>query len=189
MGTLTELAKTRLAPVLGEGALAVDATAGNGHDCLFLAGAVGESGHVWACDIQQAALDTTAQRLADASLRHRVTLVRDCHERLTHWLPRRAHERLSAVMFNLGYLPGGDHSLVTTAGGTVAALSQAASLLALGGKLSVLVYRGHPQAMEEYHRVLDWCRESPLALDVERFDGAGDPHGTSPVLLIASLRQ
>ena len=42
--------------VLREGDLAVDATAGNGHDTVFLAQAVGETGKVFAIDVQAAAI-------------------------------------------------------------------------------------------------------------------------------------
>ena len=45
------------------GETVVDATAGNGNDTQFLAELVGENGHVLAFDIQQAALDSTAERL------------------------------------------------------------------------------------------------------------------------------
>lgn len=46
------------------GAVAIDATAGGGVDTLFLARTVGPGGHVYAFDVQQAALDRTRERLA-----------------------------------------------------------------------------------------------------------------------------
>lgn len=185
MGTLTEQAKRKLAPVLGEGALVVDATAGNGHDSLFLAQAVGNTGHVWACDIQPRALEATARRLEEEGVAERVTLVQEGHERLDQWLPRRVHGRLAAVMFNLGYLPGGDRTQVTTPETTRMALSRAASLLVPGGCITVLVYRAHSGALEEYRQVLDWCQASYLS--IERHDGAEGPGGTGPVLFVATV--
>lgn len=187
MGTLTEQAKRKLTPVLGEGALAVDATAGNGHDSLFLAQAVGAAGHVWACDIQPGALESTASRLQQEGVAERVTLVQEGHERLDQWLPHRVHGRLGAVMFNLGYLPGGDQTQVTTPQTTIAALSRAASLLAPGGCLTVLVYRAHAGALEEYRQVLGWCQGSHLSF--ERFDGVEGPCGTGPVLFVVTLAE
>ncbi len=58
-------AKTLLSSVINEGDIAVDATAGNGHDTLFLANLVGETGFVYAFDIQQQAVDVTIQRLKE----------------------------------------------------------------------------------------------------------------------------
>jgi hypothetical protein len=65
------------------------------------------------------------------------------------------------MMFNLGYLPGGDHQLVTRAERTVLALQNACELLADGGVLSVLAYRGHPGGREEAQAVRDWCGGQP----------------------------
>lgn len=47
----------------GAALLAVDATAGNGHDTLFLAQLLGQGGQVAAFDIQPQALEKTAERL------------------------------------------------------------------------------------------------------------------------------
>ena len=58
-------AKYLLSETIVPGETVVDATAGNGNDTLFLAEYVGENGHVFAFDIQQAALESTAQRLGE----------------------------------------------------------------------------------------------------------------------------
>ncbi|MDU4300787.1 MAG: rRNA methyltransferase, partial [Eikenella corrodens] len=51
-----------LAQATPEGGIAVDATAGNGHDTLFLAQCVGSGGRVYAFDIQPQALAATQAR-------------------------------------------------------------------------------------------------------------------------------
>ena len=73
------------------GETVVDATAGNGNDILFLATHVGENGHVYAFDIQQQALDATAERLNDFN--DRVTLVLDSHANVDNMYrnPLRCH--------------------------------------------------------------------------------------------------
>ena len=48
---------------LGEGDVAVDFTMGNGGDTLFLSKTVGESGRVYAFDIQEEALTSTRAHL------------------------------------------------------------------------------------------------------------------------------
>lgn len=50
------------------GGFAVDATAGNGHDTVFLCRAVGPQGRVLAMDIQQQAVDATNARLQSVGL-------------------------------------------------------------------------------------------------------------------------
>jgi len=52
-----------MAACLRPGDWAVDATAGNGHDALFLAQTVGPQGRVVAFDVQPAAATATRRRL------------------------------------------------------------------------------------------------------------------------------
>lgn len=141
---LTELAHEHVAAVLRPGDLAADATAGNGHDTLFLARAVGETGRVFAFDIQPEALAATRARLEKHGVAGRCEMIPDCHSAFVSRLPEQAHGALGAVMANLGYLPGGREAIVTTADGTLRMLSQAAANLRPGGILSVIAYPGHP---------------------------------------------
>ncbi|MDR2863562.1 MAG: methyltransferase domain-containing protein [Puniceicoccales bacterium] len=151
--SLTQLAHNTAAPLLQDGDFAVDATAGNGHDTVFLASAVGPSGHVCAFDVQQAALDATRARLEKAGLTDRVTLIAAGHETIPAHLPPDWKGTVAAVLFNLGYLPGGDHSIITRSKTTLPALHAAITWLRPGGLLSVLVYPGHPGGADEAQAV------------------------------------
>ena len=109
--------------LLGEtiipGETVVDATAGNGNDTQFLAEHVGENGHVFAFDIQQAALDSTAARLGE--LNERVTLILDSHDNVEQYVDG----QIGGAVFNLGYLPHSeDLSIVTKPDSTIKAIHQ-----------------------------------------------------------------
>ena len=75
----------------------VDATMGNGKDTLFLAELVGETGHVYAFDVQAEAVARTHERVCEAGFEARSTLLlaaacaagRDSH----HGQPRLAARR------------------------------------------------------------------------------------------------
>ncbi|BCJ86770.1 rRNA methyltransferase [Effusibacillus dendaii] len=138
--------------------LAVDATVGNGHDTLFLAECVGANGLVYGFDIQSAAIEAASNRLSDARLLQRVVLLEAGHERLAEMLPQDTKGNLQAVMFNLGYLPGGDKSVITRADTTVRALQTALEWLAPQGVITCVIYPGHPGGAEESDRVLQWAR-------------------------------
>jgi len=157
---LTAIAQQRVAAVVADGHYAVDATVGNGHDTLFLAGQVGERGHVWGFDVQQPALAATAARLAERGLSGRVSLLHAGHQTLAERLPARAAGQLSAVMFNLGYLPGSDKQVTTRPDTTLQALAAALANLRPGGLLSVLAYRGHAGGDDESRAVADWLQEA-----------------------------
>jgi len=158
MVPLTELAHQHLREHLAPGDMVIDATAGNGHDTLFLSRCVGPTGQVFAVDLQQAALDATQRRLDEARAEN-VTLILGSHAELRDLIPCRYHGTVAAVMFNLGYLPGGDKSLITRSESTLRALDAAWQLLRPEGWLTVLAYPGHPGGQQELECVLNW-RES-----------------------------
>ena len=156
--TVLEYSHAVVAEVLLPGEVAVDATVGNGHDTLFLAQKVGPQGKVYGFDIQERALAAAERRLRDAGVHRQVQLFLSGHERLKEVLPREEHGRVKAVMFNLGYLPGGDKGLVTQPGTTIQALTAALDVLAPGGRISVVAYPGHPTGQVETEELLTFSR-------------------------------
>ena len=143
---LRELRKYFLAPYLYDGAYAVDCTMGNGHDTAFLSHSVGEKGRVWAFDIQKSALESTAKRLADEGCPDNCTLILDSHANLA----RHVTQPVSAVVFNLGYLPGsGNKALTTMRPSTAAAFEASLGLVETGGIVFVAVYPGHEEGRLE----------------------------------------
>lgn len=145
---LTKQAHELCRGALSPGDAAIDATAGNGHDTLFLARAVGPSGTVFAFDVQSDAIAATSQRLTDEGLTN-VTLLQRDHAEMDAAVPSEFHGQVAAVMFNLGYLSGGDHGIVTRPSTTLAAVQQSLALLRRGGVLTVLAYTGHAGGREE----------------------------------------
>ncbi|MBC7963308.1 MAG: class I SAM-dependent methyltransferase [Steroidobacteraceae bacterium] len=140
---------------------AVDATCGNGHDTLLLAALTGSQGHVWGFDIQQQAIAETARKLVEAGLGGQVTLLHSGHEELATHLAG----PVRMVLFNLGYLPGGDRTLITRPETTAIALLQSLELLAAGGVVLVTIYPGHDGGDEERQAVDGWA----AALDPRKF--------------------
>lgn len=195
---LTAVAHELLAEVLRPGDWAIDATAGNGHDTQFLAQCVGEAGRVLAMDVQLAAIESTARRLddsqpgalTDVSGRGRfaavrqigpVTLAWGSHTELARLAARLAEEegtsqrRFRAIAFNLGFRPGGHHGVTTTHRGTTRALAAALDWLEIGGRLTVLVYPGHPAGVAELAVVRELCPRVPTAeFAVQHFRSSND---------------
>ncbi len=143
------------------GTCAIDATVGNGLDTMFLARQVGSDGLVIGFDIQPQALATATKRLKTAGLLARVKLINDSHARLEHYLSNLGRSDVSACLFNLGYLPGSDKSVITKPDTTVKALAAASSHLMPNGLLSIVAYTGHPGGKEEAAAVRDWADALP----------------------------
>jgi len=165
--------------------MALDATVGTGRDTKALASIVGDSGRVFGFDVQSSALDMTRERLAKAGLMARVTLFEAGHERMAEFLPPSVRGRIDVAMFNLGYLPGGDHHLTTCAENTVAALTEALRCLSPGGLLTVMCYPGHPEGAFECRAVENWTKGLEEAFFCEWVDAVlQNPDRPSPRLLL-----
>ena len=137
------------------GAQAVDATLGNGHDCLWLCSLVGETGHVYGFDVQQAAVENSRMRLEAAGVQSRATLLLDGHQNMRSHIPP---ESVDAVMFNLGWLPGAQHGVTTHTETTLQAVNAALEVLKEEGLLTICVYPGHEEGAREREALLAWAQ-------------------------------
>lgn len=151
------LAADILRQVLSEGDEAVDATMGNGHDTETLCRLVGPAGHVYAFDIQAQAVANTGLRLRDAGLADRASLFHTGHEHMKEQVPH----PVRLVMFNLGWLPGGDHQITTRLRTTFSAVEQGLDLLLPGGVLLICVYPGHEEGAREREALIDLLSSLP----------------------------
>jgi len=150
---VTEAHKT-LQPYLSAHSITIDATTGNGHDTLFLAR---HSQKVYAFDIQKAAIDATRLRLQKSDYTHKVKLIHAGHESMLEHISE--NKKIDAIIFNLGYLPHSDQSIVTQKNSTLCALNHALSLLSPKGIISILAYPGHPGGTAEMHSVIHWYQQ------------------------------
>lgn len=167
---------------LQPGTCAVDATCGNGHDTLTLCQLVLKENntHVYAYDIQHQAILATRQRLEEhltAAELERVILIEGCHSRfeeISKELP------VGLIVYNLGYLPGGDKSRTTLTKTTMESIENACNLIAPGGLISITCYPGHPEGALEEEMLLpfaeklssaEWCCTYHRRINRERSPG------------------
>jgi hypothetical protein len=157
--SLVNTAHDLIRDILSPGDITVDATVGNGHDTLFLAEQVGPSGHVYGFDIQQAAIDSTLEKFRQTPLSDRLILIHASHAEMSDKIPAHHHGKIRAIMFNLGYLPGGDKSIITLTDSTLSALTTAGRILAVNGIITLLAYPGHQGGDSETDQVKNWCAQ------------------------------
>ena len=144
------------------GACAIDATMGNGHDTAWLCELVGENGKVYAFDVQQEAVNHTAERLEKAGYKERAELYCIGHEHMAELVDQPA----DAIVFNLGWLPGAEHGVTTQTNTTLRAAEAALSLLKEEAVMTLCVYPGHAEGTRELQALLEWAGK----LDDKRFD-------------------
>lgn len=187
MTRLTDQAHEIIAAVLQPGETAVDATAGNGHDTLFLCQTVGPAGKVYALDIQQGALDQAAELLQQVGFSNCEFVCGD-HSLLEELVPAGCQQKTGAIMFNLGYLPGGDHCQITKTDTTLAAIEAALLLLRSGGILTVLAYPGHAGGDSETKAVAEYFSQLEESAFQTNVIYARSESTSAPRLFVAKKR-
>ncbi len=135
------------------GDLAIDATCGRGQDTLFLARLVGKTGRVFAFDIQGQAIHSTYCLVRKQGWLDVVVMIKDDHSNMADHLSGNTPK---ACVFNLGYMPEGDHDIITTPHSTISALKNSLDILAADGVVSLVFYTGHPGGQEEYEAINDY---------------------------------
>lgn len=146
----TNLSKHIVSQVVKTGDCVIDATMGNGNDTLFLRKLVGSSGKVFAFDIQTTAINNTNALLMVHGLHDSVELIHGGHEDMDLYV----HENIAAAMFNLGFLPKGDHQIITNPQTTILAIEKALLLLLPNGIITISIYYGHEGGLAEKDAVL-----------------------------------
>ena len=177
-------AHQRIRPHLFPGAIAIDATLGNGYDSLFLAQHIAPTGKLYGFDIQPAAILATQTRMQTAQLAELTQLFRESHAQLAQLIPVSEHGKIQAIMFNLGYLPGAEKHLITQTASTLTALAASVNLLSTTGLLSILAYPGHPGGAEETQAVSDWIAQLPSTQFNCEVLLSTHPHATAPRLFL-----
>lgn len=134
-----------------EGDICIDATAGNGNDTQLLCELVGEKGRVFAFDIQSQAVENTKKRLEEHQLLGRADVLLESHVNMGNYVKE---DVVSCIVFNFGYLPGGDHNLATKKETSIAAIYEGLRLLKKGGMMSLCIYSGGDSGFEERDVIL-----------------------------------
>lgn len=145
-----------------QGGFCIDATAGRGRDTELLCRLVGADGRVLAMDIQPEAVSATTELLREQGLLDRARVVCDSHSNMGCYAEP---ESADCIVFNLGWLPGGDHSIYTIAQTSLQAIGQGLELLKPGGVMSISSYYGGSNGTEERDAVLGYL----AAMDSKRF--------------------
>ena len=147
-----QMAHAFLSEVITKEDIAVDATMGNGYDTLFLAQLAKK---VYAFDIQEQAIKQTTKRLVEAKVDN-VELLLTGHENVDQYIAT-----IKAAIFNLGYLPSADKSVITQPHTTIQALEKLCQRLVIGGRIAIMIYYGHEGGDVERDAVLDFVSQLP----------------------------
>jgi tRNA A58 N-methylase Trm61 len=162
LARVLDYAKRVVEGVVKPGEITIDATIGQGNDTLFLAQLVGAEGFVFGFDIQAKALSIAVIKIKEKlGLACNINLFHRSHEFMLDMMPLEHQGQVSAIMFNLGYLPGFNHQITTLPQSTLVGLHAAIQLLRKGGLVTIVAYTGHEGAQEEADAVVHWASLLP----------------------------
>jgi len=151
INTLTlahKCARERVQP----GDLCIDATAGRGQDTAFLCELVGPTGRVLSFDIQEEAIQCTRDRLRERGLDGIGTVIMDSHSNMDLYAKP---DSVDLIVFNFGYLPGGNKQVFTLADTSVEAITKGVDLLKKSGIMCLSLYFGGPNGYSERDAILE----------------------------------
>lgn len=137
-----------------EGSVCIDATAGRGYDTEFLCSLVGENGKVYAFDIQKEATESTKNLLSEKGYKNAEVILASHAD-----MDKFVKEKADCIVFNLGWLPKGDHNIHTEAESSIKAIEKGLDFLNNGGGMSISIYYGRETGFEERDRVLQYLKE------------------------------
>jgi predicted methyltransferase len=177
---LTEQAHREMDKIIHAGDFVIDATLGNGYDTQFLAKKVGYDGGVYAFDIQKESIEQSIRLLEKQQLLSRVIFTQSCHSKMLEHVQVTKLGKIKAVVFNLGYLPGGDKKIITQPDSTLSALKQAHLCLSDDGIISLIAYRGHDGGQREFEEIQKLTEKENWSVQKKPSSQAPD----SPVLFL-----
>src|SRR5699024_9578533 len=100
-----------------------------------------DTGHVYAFDVQKQAIDNTKSKMMDNAIQN-VTYIHDSHAHLSAYIPDHLKGQIGGAIFNLGYLPRSDKSIVTKGKSTISAIDQLLTYLKKDGIIVIVIYHG-----------------------------------------------
>ncbi|MBS4163521.1 putative rRNA methylase YtqB [Candidatus Protochlamydia amoebophila] len=137
----------------------IDATCGNGNDTLKLCQLLlsNGTGKVYVFDNQSDAIDKTKALLREhlnLDQFKQIHFILGCHSKFSDYvLPN----TIKLIVYNLGYLPGGDKKKTTLTSTTLLSLQNSLNLIKPGGMICITCYPGHAEGLLEEKTLLKFA--------------------------------
>ncbi len=176
------ISKVLINGIVKPGDIVVDATLGAGHDSLFLSELIGSTGKIYAFDLQEQAINSAKQTLENANCA--IEYINDSHANIVKHLK----DPIKLAIFNLGYLPGSNKAITTTAESTVAAVDSLLNLLEKDGVVVLVIYRGHDEGKREHEAIFAYTRKLPQNAYNVAYTDFINQKNNPPVLLTIQKR-
>lgn len=149
VGNISDLAHDIIKKYVLNKNIAIDATLGNGYDTDFL---VKNFSEVYAFDIQS----EPCKRYKERNISN-VQVINDSH----HLFNKYIKTEVDCIIYNLGFLPGGDKSITTDHITSLESIKKGLEILRSGGFMLICIYRGHNEGKIEETCILEYLKNIP----------------------------
>ena len=180
MDKILDFSKKIIKEKIKHASVSIDATLGRGNDSLFLSSI---SDKVYAFDIQKEAIESSNELFKKANINNVQTIL-DSHEHVDEYV-----NNCDIAMFNLGYLPKGDKSIVTKVDTTLIAIKKIISMLNLNGIISIIFYPGCPSGNEESKIIGEYLKSiNQKEFDVIKYEFVNQINNPPYVVMIERIK-
>lgn len=149
VGNISDLSHYIIKEFIVNKGVAIDGTLGNGYDTDFLSSMFDK---VYAFDIQE----ETCNNYKDNE-KVNVNIINDSH----HLFKLYISEPADCIMYNLGFLPGGNKEITTLHETSLESIKSGLDLLNSGGIMTICIYRGHNEGKIEETCILEYLKTLP----------------------------
>ena len=149
VGDISKISQNIIKNYLENKEVAIDGTLGNGHDTDFLSE---NFKRVYAFDIQKEACLNYEKKN-----RENVNVINASH----HLFKEYIKEGVDCIMYNFGFLPGGDKNITTLHETSLKSIKEGLDLLKSHGIMTLCIYTGHSEGKKEESFILEYLKELP----------------------------
>lgn len=149
VGNISDLSHYIIKSFISNKEIAIDATLGNGYDSDFLSENFKK---VYSFDIQEEACD----KYKEKNIKN-VEVINDSHHLFENYIK----ENVDCIMYNLGFLPGGNKEITTMHTTSLLSIESGLNILNSGGIMSICIYRGHNEGKIEETCILEYLKGLP----------------------------
>jgi len=146
LGNITDLSHYIIDTFLEEKKIAIDGTLGNGYDTDFLSNKFEK---VYSFDIQKEPCEKYILKG-----KPNVNIINDSHHKFLDYV----NEEINCIMYNLGFLPGGDKEITTIHTTSLESIKCGLDILKSGGIMTICIYRGHNEGKIEESFILEYLK-------------------------------
>ncbi|MDU5107860.1 MULTISPECIES: class I SAM-dependent methyltransferase [unclassified Clostridium] len=176
VGNISDLSHYIIRDFVENKNVAIDGTLGNGFDTDFLSSLFHK---VYSFDIQKEACENYIKKNNE-----NVNIINDSH----HLLKNYVDEPVDCIMYNLGFLPGGNKEITTLHETSLESIKAGLDILNSGGIMTICIYRGHYEGKIEETCILDYLKDLPKNQFGVMIQSYLNRQNISPILVIVEKK-